>query len=221
MNWLRLFVTTRRHPSAVLLAVQLLGLLLYPLLEDRPGGYLLLSAFGLLVLVVAIRMVRSTPGLMWISIGIAVPAVALSVAYAVLGYPWLLACSAALEAAFYFYAAGSLIAYMLDDHRVSVDELFAAGATFTLLAWGFAYLYQLCQVLQPGSFAAAVDAQTARSWTQLLYLSFATLSSTGIGDVIPVRGFARALVSAEMFAGVMFLALVVTRLVALMGRRPG
>ncbi len=59
------------------------------------------------------------------------------------------------------------------------------------------------------------------SWLRLLYLSFATLSSTGIGDVIPIRGLARALVSLEMFAGVMFLALVVTRLVALMGRRPG
>jgi hypothetical protein len=41
---------------------------------------------------------------------------------------------AAVESAFYFYAAGSLIAYMLQDWVATTDELFAAGATFTLLA---------------------------------------------------------------------------------------
>ena len=57
---------------------------------------------------------------------------------------------AALEAMFYFYAAGSLIAYMLEDEFASADELFAAGATFTLLAWAFAYVYVVCQAPAAG-----------------------------------------------------------------------
>jgi hypothetical protein len=52
---------------------------------------------------------------------------------------------AALEAVFFFYATGSLIAYMLEDQFASVDELFAAGATLTLLAWAFAYVYGLAK----------------------------------------------------------------------------
>lgn len=38
-----------------------------------------------------------------------------------------------------------MVAYIMKDYRVTTDELFAAGATFTLLAWGFAYLYLVCQ----------------------------------------------------------------------------
>ena len=37
----------------------------------------------------------------------------------------------AFEAVLYFYAAGALIAYMLADHVITRDELFAVGATFT------------------------------------------------------------------------------------------
>ena len=48
-----------------------------------------------------------------------------------------------------------------------------------------------------------------------MYLSFALLSSTGIGDVIPLTPHARALASVEMFVGVMYLAAVVSRLIGL------
>jgi hypothetical protein len=44
-----------------------------------------------------------------------------------------------------------------------------------------------------------------------MFLSFALLSSTGIGDVIPITPHARALASLEMFAGVIYLAAVVSR----------
>jgi hypothetical protein len=104
---------------------------------------------------------------------------------------------------------------MLADRRATSDELFAAGATFTLLAWAFTYLFVLCQVLQPGCFAAAVNPAGPRSWTELLFLSFALMSSTGIGDVIPITVHARALASLEMFVGVMYIALVVSRLIGL------
>ena len=39
-----------------------------------------------------------------------------------------------LEALFYFYAVGGLISYRFADRRATTDELFAARATFTLLA---------------------------------------------------------------------------------------
>ncbi|WP_377160827.1 ion channel [Roseateles sp. UC29_93] len=120
-----------------------------------------------------------------------------------------------LEALFYFYAAGSLISYMMSDWHATTDELFAAGATFTLLAWGFAHVFVVVQALHPGSFAAAVDPQLPRTWTELMFLSFALLSSTGIGDVIPVKPLARAVTTVEMFVGVMYLAAVVSRLIGL------
>lgn len=206
---------TRRHPSAILLGVQLAGMVLYPFVEGTDAGRIGFGAFGIGVLAVTTGMVRRTPGLNWVSGGIAVPAVVLLALQASFGMPQLLPWSSALEAIFYLYAAGSLIAYMMADRHATTDELFAAGATFTLLAWGFAYLYVLMQAVQPGCFAGAVHPQSPRTWTDLMYMSFALLSSTGIGDVIPLSAHARMVAAIEMFVGVMYLTAVVARLIGL------
>ncbi len=122
---------------------------------------------------------------------------------------------AALEAMFYFYAAGSLIAYMLEDEFASSTRYSPRGATFTLLAWAFAYVYVVCQALFPGSFSALANSADPRTWMELLFLSFTTLSGVGLGDIVPVLPMARALVMIEEFTGVMYLALVVSRLIAM------
>ena len=215
MSYLRWLVRLRRHPSALLLLVQLVGMLVYPFLEGTESGRIAFGAFGIAVLIATTRMVRTTPGLNWVAFGLAVPAILLQVAQAFQPQPLMLAVSAALEAAFYFYAAASLIAYMLADRPATTDELFAAGATFTLLAWAFTWVFVFLQALRPGTFAAAVQPEALRSWTELMYLSFALLSSTGIGDVIPLTPIARAVAAVEMFAGVMYLAAVVSRLIGL------
>ena len=38
---------------------------------------------------------------------------------------------------------------MLADHEITRDELFAVGATFTLVAWGFAHVYVVWQAIEP------------------------------------------------------------------------
>ena len=41
---------------------------------------------------------------------------------------------------------------MFADNWVTRDELYATGATFTVVAWGFAYLYVAVQFIWPNSF---------------------------------------------------------------------
>ncbi len=205
----------RREPSAVLLAGQLLGVLLYPFMLTSNLGRSLFSVFGIAILALVARAVRSTPGLTWVVVLLGIPATVLLVIQAVTGSDELAPYSSAFEALLYFYAAGALIAYMLADREVTRDELFAIGATFTLVAWAFAYLYTVLQAIEPGSFTAAVDPEGKRTWMELLFLSFTTLSSTGLSDIVPVKPFARGLVMIEMIAGVAYVAGVVSRLVGL------
>jgi len=212
--------TLRRNPSAGLLAVQLLGFLLYPLMDTSPSSRALFGAFGLVVLGAALWVVRRSPWLTWLGLLLALPVVVLSVISAVSTRPELLVWTAALESLFYFYATGSLIAYMLQDWVATNDELFAAGATFTLLAWAFAYAYVVCEAFFPGSFAGSSGA-AARTWMELLYLSFSLLSGVGLSDVVPVLPQARALAMLAQFAGVMYIALVVSRLIGLSVVRRG
>jgi hypothetical protein len=206
----------RREPSAILLAAQLAGVLLYPFMEGSEAGRALFSVFGIGILGLVVLAVRSSPWLSWIGVLLGIPATVLLLIQALTGREGLLPYSSALEAILYFYAAGALIAYMLADHEITRDELFAVGATFTLVAWAFAYSYTVWQAIEPRSFTAAVDPAGDRSWVELLFLSFTTLSSTGLSDVVPIKPFARALVMLEQLAGVAYVAMVVSRLVGLL-----
>ena len=57
----------RRHPSAGLLFVQLLGVLLYPWMEATQIGRALFGAFGLLVLGLALHVVKRSPAQTWVA----------------------------------------------------------------------------------------------------------------------------------------------------------
>jgi hypothetical protein len=206
----------RREPSAILLAAQLSGVLLYPFMEGNGVGRALFSIFGIAILGLVVLAVRSSPAWTWLGLLLGVPATILLLIQAVTGDDALLPYSSALEAILYFYAAGALIAYMLADPVITRDELFAVGATFTLVAWAFAYSFTVWQAIEPASFTAAVDPGGQRTWMELLFLSFTTLSSTGLSDVVPIKPFARSLVMIEQLAGVAYIAMVVSRLVGLM-----
>ena len=208
-----------RYPSASLLFVQLLGIVLYPFMGQLSQGRAIVGAFGIVVLAMSLRMVRSSPTIQWIAFTQAACILALTVAVEYEYSTLLAVLLAGMESSFYFYAAGGLIAYMMEDLRASTDELFAVGATFTLLAWAFAHAFSVCQLLLPGSFTAAVNPDAARTWVELLYLSFTVLSGVGLSDILPLKPFARALVMLEQFAGVMYIGLVVTRLVTLTVRQ--
>jgi hypothetical protein len=209
----------RREPSAILFAAQLLAVLVYPFLEGGDVGRALFSVFGIAVLGLVVLAVRSTPGLTWVALLLGAPATVLLLIQAITRDDDLLPYSSAFEAVLYFYAAGALIAYMLADHEITRDELWAVGATFTLVAWAFAYTYTVVQAVEPHSFTAAIDPQDPRSWMELLFLSFTTLTSTGLSDVVPIKAFARAVSMVEQLAGLSYVAVLVSRLVGLTVRR--
>ena len=203
------------HPSAVLLVVQLVGVLLFPFMETTAYGRVGFELFGALVLGLAIYTVRDSPGPTWIIVVLGVAASALSIADAVSDRPVFEGTSAVLHALFYLYAAGSLMVYIVADRQVTTDELYAVGATFTLVAWAFAYVYAMLQLVWPGSFTAAVDPEGKRTWVELLFLSFTTLTSTGLSDIVPITAHARAVSMIEQLAGVGYVALFVSRIVGL------
>lgn len=202
-------------PSATLLVVQLAGVLLYPFMEESRSGRAAFAVFGIAVLSLAVLAVRPTPAFTWVSIIFAAPAVVLLVLQLFSSASWLVPWSAGFEAVLYFYCAVGLIRYMFADHIVTKDELFAVGATFTLVAWAFAYVFVVVQAIYPVSFTAALGPDEQRSWMELLFLSFTTMSSTGLSDVIPIRNFARSVVMLEQVAGVLYIAMVVSRMVGL------
>lgn len=205
----------RKQPSAFLLAVQLLVIILLPWLQDLRYGRVALTVLSLCALTIAVFTVRSTPALTWLSIGIGLPAGILEIWSTISDDNTLIVALAHTALSlFYFYTAYGLVSYMFEDSWVTKDELFAVGAAFTVLLFAFAYLFLAVQTVWPGSFVGHSEA-TNKNFLELLYLSGANLTSVGLSDILPVGPQARAVAIIEQLGGVMYVAMVISRLVAL------
>ena len=204
----------RRHPSAILLLAQLLAVLAYPFADDRTVGRAFLGAMGTGVVLIALWAVRRTPALSWVALLLGGPAIVFSILEPFVDQEWVVLTSALLHAPFYFYVSYGMIRYLFHDDRVTTDELYATGAAFTVVAWGFAYLFVACEIVWPGSFVGPGGAP-AQEFFDMLFVSFTNLTAVGLSDILPATGHARSLLMLEAVAGVLYVALVVARLVAL------
>lgn len=205
----------------MLLLAQLVGVLAYPFATNTVVIRAMLGVFGTGIILIALWAVRRTPALLWVGLLLGAPAIVFSILEAIyLGTDWVVLTSALLHAPFYFYVSYGMIRYLFHDQRVTRDELFCTGAAFTVVAWGFAYVFVAVQILWPGSFVGQGPHED-RTWFELLYLSFTVLTSVGLSDIVPVLPQARAVVMVEQTAGVLYIALVVARMTGLTVIREG
>ena len=188
---------------------------LLPWVEEHTWGRAVITGLSLLAVTIGVWVVRSTPALTWLALLIGFPAYALEV-WSVIDTGNVTVTFAAhlLLAVFYLYVAYGLVAYMFADNWVTKDELFAVASAFTVLLFAFAYLFVAIQTLVPGSFTGyETDGQL--SFLELIYFSGANLTSVGLSDIVAVKSHARAAVTIEQLSGVLYVAMVISRLVAL------
>lgn len=209
-----------RRPHVPLLVVLVAMVAAFPWVEDASAaGRCMLSALALVGILLCLHRIRVLRGDLW-WMGI-VGALALG-AEILSANGWRLLEPAYIAAQGVFYAAAAILmsGYMLRDARATVDELFAAAAAFLLMALAWASVYWVIEDVRAGAFLIAHPAQAGRiTWFEFVYFSMSTLSTTGYGDMAPASSGARAAVVLEQFIGVMYVALVISRLAGFAGRR--
>ena len=119
------------------------------------------------------------------------------------------------HALFYFWAAGSLMVYMLADRTVTRMSCTPSAQRSRWSLGGSPMCSRSCRLRNRVAHHTAVNPEQPRTWMELLFLSFTNLSSTGLSDVIPITGQARSVVMFEQLAGLGYVALFVSRLVGL------
>jgi hypothetical protein len=221
VNVTRLMLRVFRLPNAWLLAALVLLVAIFPFLDEKPAGRAAIAIFDLAILVLALRASRATGYETRVGYFLVLPAMGLHAAAALGGQASLYALSLAAQAIFHGFVVFSLMRYMLRDDIMTLDELFAAAGLYVLMAFVFGYLYALLEHLMPGSFFInpANNAGDVTSWFDLLYFSFTCLTSVGFGEITPANDHARSLVMIQQMLGVLYLALVISRLVALQAQR--
>ena len=211
-----------RLPNAWLLLALLTLVVVFPFLEPFREGRAAIAVFDLLILVLSLRAARATGPEMRIGYVLVLPAMALHIFASLWGGTTLVAWSFGAQALFHAFVVVCLLRYILRDEVMTTDETFAAAGLYVLMAFVFAYLYALVERMAPGSFHIdpALDHDAFVSWWELLYFSFTCLTTIGFGDIKPVNDHARSLVMIEPMMGVLYLALISSRLVAMQGRGP-
>lgn len=116
--------------------------------------------------------------------------------------------------AFYGLLAATLFHRVTSERPVTPELLYGLCALYLQIALAFAYAYQVVHGLIPEAFGMP-DGSQALGLDTFIYYSLATLTTVGYGDIHALAPAARLLASAEAVTGVMFIAVSVARMLAL------
>jgi hypothetical protein len=170
-----------------LLLTALLALLIgYPYFADSGAGAFLGGITSLLAVTAAVYALRTKRWTLLVALALAIVAAAANVRAfmgGVRGDP-------IVEAAFTAFYAFTTVAVFLEvikARQVESDTLSGAVCVYLLVGLAFANLYDLIETLHPGSFQINVDTAggAAIGWRTLVFFSFMTLTTIGLGDVTP------------------------------------
>jgi hypothetical protein len=210
-----------RLPNAWLLFSLVTLVFIYPLLADLPEGRAATAIFDVIILILALRASHAGFGETWFGYALALPAVVLQMLAAFDSSRDVYAASLIAGAIFHAFVVVNLLRYMLADSVMTLDELFAAAGLYVLMAFVFAYIYTLIEHWHPGAFVINPlnNPDGGVEWWDMLYFSFTSLTSVGFGEITPAQDQARSVVMIEQMIGVLYFAIIISRLVTLQSRR--
>ncbi len=99
---------------------------------------------------------------------------------------------------------------------VTTHRLVGAVAAYLLVGLTWALAYEWLELVRPGSLSAGPNPAEG-AYPPMLYFSFATLTTVGYGDLVPVLPQARALSNIESLIGVLYPAVLIGRLLSMHG----
>ena len=115
------------------------------------------------------------------------------------------------------FVVANLLRFVLRAPSVNTEVLCASISAYLMLGLMWTMAYWLVDQLTPGgAFSFNTNAgRRSMSGFNAFYFSFITLSTVGYGDITPVSRIARWLAAMEAMTGLLYVAVLIARLVAL------
>ena len=118
---------------------------------------------------------------------------------------------AVLSGLLYLVAPVSIVRHLALRRMVDLQTVLGAIAAYLLVGMFFAFLYRALGALQPGQFFGS---QGEGSFSQDLFFSFTTLTTTGYGNLVPAANPGQTVAVLEMLTGQLFLVTAVAKVVS-------
>ena len=207
----------RRLSSVELLLAIALLFVAFPFIESLRRAVLIESILLTLVLVSAVFSIATDSRTLIIAVALALPALAGRWIHQFRPHP--------LSAEIFLIAGSLLVLFVvinllrsiLTAPSVNTEVLCAGISAYLLFALLWTFAYWLVAERVPGAFSfntTAGDSASIKGFDGL-YFSLITLNTVGYGDITPVSKIARMLAVAESTTGVLYVAVLIARLVAM------
>jgi hypothetical protein len=118
---------------------------------------------------------------------------------------------------FFIFVVSKLIQYVLRAPRVDANVLCAGLAGYLILGLLWMPAYSIVSRLNPSAFNLSGGAMGPAPMKAFdaFYFSFMTLTTVGYGDISPISKGARMLAVVEAITGLFYVAVLISRLVAI------
>ena len=114
---------------------------------------------------------------------------------------------------FFGFMVVVILVHLFREKEVTFDLIIGSICGYFLLGFLWASLYSLLEIFKAGSFQIPESAGAEIS--SFSYYSFVTLTTLGYGDVTPLSSAAQSFSVLEAVAGQLFVAILISRLVAI------
>ncbi len=205
---------SRRFSAVELLIALALLFFFFPFVEEVKGGDLIVSLLLSLVLLSGVLAVSDRKGVLLIALVLAIPAIAgrwINHFRPDLVRPAVFLTAALVLTAF---VVVNLLRFVWRAPSVNIEVLCASISAYLMLGLMWTMAYWLVDQLTPGAFAFNVGPRSMNGFNGF-YFSFITLSTVGYGDITPVSRIARWLAAMEAMTGLLYVAILISRLVGL------
>lgn len=204
----------RGHRFLILFLFLLGSLIYFPFATDRGVPFRLVGAAVILVSVYAVSVRR---GLLLFAIVLAVPAI-VERTQLLRDYSGALP---TLNIIFSFVFELFVVVVMFRrvfaaNEKPNAETIFGALCIYLLIGFAFSSIYGLINKLQPHAFYLdpATNVRTAPVRFDFVYYSFATMTCVGPQGIAPISDHARSVSIIESLVGLLYLAVVISRLMA-------
>jgi multisubunit Na+/H+ antiporter MnhC subunit len=197
-------------------------LLLYPFADSSTLGIYMLRVMGSGVILFSIYAVGYRRSLLVFAILLGAPAMAQHIWILKAANPSVLAMTnIVLSFCFDVFVVCVVLKRIFARDHSNSETIFGALCIYLLVGFSFASLFHLLSVVRPGAFYFDPHAnfRTVPQRFDFVYYSFGTITSLGAPGITPVSAHARSLTIVEAILGVLFLAVLVSRLMD--AYRPG
>jgi len=190
-------------------------------MEDHPALYILfvialvgifgsiirtIWAWGILRVIALISvLIALVSGFLWVIPGISDDILLISFMVCAFSY-----------AIFVAFAIVTMIKSVFVTDEVTTDRIVGSVCIYLLIGMFFAFVYSGISIIDPASFDfGGSTTYKIEEFRDYIYFSYTTLTTTGFGDMLPMKPITRILAALEAITGSVYLVIMVASLVGM------